>query len=111
MKRPRNGAKLVGRIVTRLRDTYHPSAMILFGSYAHGRPTRDSDLDLLIIKATTKPFFHRLFEVRRLLFPLLRDQPFDPIVMTPQELERRLARGDQFLQEILRKGKLVYGKR
>jgi predicted nucleotidyltransferase len=111
MKRPRNGAKLVGRIVTRLRDTYHPSSVILFGSYAHGRPTRDSDLDLLIIKATSKPFSQRLFEVRRLVSPLVRRQPFDPIVLTPTELNERLARGDQFLQEIVRKGKLVYGKR
>ena len=97
--------------MARLREPYQPSQVFLFGSYAQGRQTRDSDLDLLIIKATAKPFFQRLFEVRRLLFPLLRDQPFDPIVMTPQELERRLARGDQFLQEIVRKGKLVYGKR
>ncbi|TXT24858.1 MAG: hypothetical protein FD131_4811 [Rhodocyclaceae bacterium] len=111
MKRTRNGAKLVGRIVTRLRDTYQPSQVFLFGSYAQGRQTRDSDLDLLIIKDTAKPFFKRLFEVRTLVSPLVRRQPFDPIVLTPKELNKRLARGDQFLQGIVRKGKLVYGKR
>lgn len=109
MKRTQNGAKLVGRIVTRLRDTYQPSKVILFGSYAYGKPTSDSDIDLLIIKRTKKPFHRRLYEVRRLLFPLLRNQPFDPIVMTPQEFERRLARGDHFIREIVTEGKLVYG--
>ena len=106
-----NGTRLVRRIVTRLRDTYQPSQVFLFGSYAQGRQTRDSDLDLLIIKDTTKPFFQRVFEVRTLVSPLVRRQPFDPIVLTPKELRKRLARGDQFLQGIVRKGKLVYGKR
>ena len=112
MKRTTNGtrgARLVGRIVTRLRDAYHPSQVILFGSYAYGRPTRDSDVDLLIIKETTRPFYQRLFEVRKLVSPLVRQQPFDPIVLTPKELTKRLARGDQFLQQIVRKGKLLYG--
>ena len=108
MKRSGNGARLVRRIVRRLERTYRPSRVILFGSYAYGKPTKDSDLDLLIVKQTTKPFHRRLYEVRRLLFPLLRDQPFDPIVMTPQELERRLARGDQFVRQIVTEGKLVY---
>lgn len=29
---------------------YEPMKKILFGSYAYGHPTKDSDLDLLIIK-------------------------------------------------------------
>lgn len=108
MKRTTNGNRLVRRVVRRLERTYHPTRVILFGSYAYGKPTKDSDIDLLIIKRTRKPFHRRLYEVRRLLFPLLRDQPFDPIVMTPQEVERRLARGDQFIREIVTEGKLVY---
>ena len=108
MKRSANSTRLVRRIVRRLERTYRPTRVILFGSHAYGKPTKDSDIDLLIIKRTRKPFHHRLYEVRRLLFPLLRDQPFDPIVMTPHELERRLARGDQFVHEIVTEGKLVY---
>ena len=111
MRRLKNGTRLVNRVVKRLHESYHPTQVVLFGSYAYGRPTRDSDLDLLIIKETATPFYQRLFEVRRLVSPLVRKQPFDPIVLTPRELSERLARGDQFLQEIVRKGKLVYGQR
>lgn len=83
--------------------------MILFGSYAYGRPTSDSDLDLLIVKETKKSFHQRLFEVRQLASPVLQGHPFDPIVLTSRELQRRMAVGDQFLRDIITKGKSVYG--
>ena len=111
MKRAPNGRGVVNRVVTRLRQTYHPTQVILFGSYAYGHPTRDSDIDLLIIKETRKPFYERMVEVRKLVSSVVRGHPFDPIVMTPAEVERRLARGDQFLQEIVTKGKRVYCNR
>ena len=111
MKRASNGRRVVNRVVRRLRQTYHPSQIILFGSYAYGHPTRDSDIDLLIIKETGKSFYERMFEVRRLVSSVVRGHPFDPIVITPNELERRLARGDQFLKQIVTKGKRVYGRR
>jgi predicted nucleotidyltransferase len=110
MKRSRNGMRLVSRVVKRLRVRYHPERMVLFGSYASGRQTEDSDLDLLIIKDTRRRFFQRLYDVRRLAEPALRGHPFDPIVLTPTELQARLARGDQFLQLILTKGRQVYAR-
>ena len=102
---------LVSKIVDRLRKGYHPSQVILFGSYANGRPTADSDVDMLIVKQTTKPFHGRLFEVRKLVSPVLQGQPLDPIVITPQELKKRLAKGDQFFTTILETGKEIYGSR
>jgi len=106
-----NGRRVIRRVVERLRKDYQPLQVILFGSYAYGRPTSESDLDLLIVKETTKRFHQRLFDVRRLVSPVLNGQPFEPIVITPTELRRRLKKGDQFFQEIMRKGKLVYGGR
>jgi len=102
---------MIRRVVAQLRKRYHPTQVILFGSYAYGRPTHDSDVDLLIIKDTAKPFHRRLFDVRRLVSPVLRGHPFEPIVVTPKELRQRLAKGDQFFQEIVRKGQSVYGGR
>lgn len=110
-ERLRRGRRLVQAMVNRLEQDYHPSQVILFGSYAYGRPHRDSDLDVLIVKRTPQPFYRRLFEVRRLVSPILKGHPFEPIVLTPRELQRRLAKGDQFIQTILRKGKRVYGAR
>ena len=111
MKRTARTRDIIQRIVNRLRRDYHPTQIILFGSYAYGRPTRDSDIDLLIVKETKQPFLERLFKVRQLVSPVLKSYPFDPIVVTPKELQRRLARGDQFLRQILTEGKTVYGGR
>jgi hypothetical protein len=33
---------------------FHPQKIILFGSYAHGHPTEDSDVDLLVIMPRTR---------------------------------------------------------
>ena len=110
MRRTSNGTHLVGRIVRRLQSTYRPMQVILFGSYAYGHPTRESDIDLLIVKETGKSFHQRLFEVRQIVSPILKGRPFDPIVVTPRELAQRLARGDQFFRQIVTRGKRVYGR-
>jgi len=111
MRRTPNGSRIIRRVVKRLRARYRPTQVFLFGSYASGRATRHSDdVDLLIVKRTTKPFHQRLFEVRRLVSPALQGRPFDPLVLTPGELTHRLARGDQFLHGIVAEGKLVHGQ-
>jgi len=82
--------------------------VILFGSYASGRPTEHSDIDLLIIKDTDARMVDRFIEVKRLIYdPHLRI-PVSPLVYTPQELEKRLDMGDDFVQEIMDTGKVLY---
>ena len=108
LKRNPAEGRLVDRVVKRLKVAYHPTRIIIFGSYAQGRATAESDLDVLIVKATPASFHRRLFEVRRLVSPVLRGHPFDPIVITPRELRQRLAKGDGFLRGILRTGRVVY---
>ena len=44
--------KIINEIVDRISKGYKPKKVILFGSYAYGEPTEDSDIDLLIIKNT-----------------------------------------------------------
>lgn len=99
---------VIKRIVERLVAGYAPEKIILFGSYAYGRPDADSDIDLLIIKATRQRFFERLATVRRLTTGTHPHIPFEPIVLTPEEVERRLESGDQFLSEIIQKGEVLY---
>ena len=38
-------------VVQRIVEGYAPDRIILFGSYAYGTPTEESDLDLLVMKA------------------------------------------------------------
>jgi len=99
---------VIQKIVERLVAEYPPQKIILFGSYAYGQPGPDSDIDLLIIKATGEGFLERLHTVRRVTGGTHPSVPFDPIVLTPTEMADRLEAGDQFLREILDRGEVLY---
>ena len=96
------------KIVRQVVETYRPEKIILFGSYAYGQPSADSDLDMLIIKKTSERFIDRWINVRQIVSDPKRSIPFEPIVLTPNELEERLAIGDQFIEEIVTKGQVLY---
>jgi len=108
MKRSTRIRTEIQKITRRVIDTYQPEKIILFGSYAYGKPGANSDLDLLIIKKTSERFFDRLVNVRRIVSDPMRSIPFEPIVLTPDEVKERLAIGDQFIEEILTKGEVLY---
>ena len=97
------------KIVSRIVDVYQPERVILFGSYAYGSPHADSDLDLLILKETDETPRQRRFVIRKLLWQLPLDKAIEPLVLTPAELEQRLRRKDQFIQEIVSRGHVLYG--
>lgn len=93
-------------VVQRLIDTLDPHKILLFGSYARGNPTPDSDLDLLIIMDTQADSVERVLAVSRLLRP--RPFPVDILVRTPAEIENALASGNSFVSEILSRGVVLY---
>ena len=95
-------------IVRRLVESYQPQRIILFGSLAYGEPDQDSDIDLLVVKDTTESPLERRVRVRQLVTDPQRRIPFSPLVLTPAELEQRLALGDAFYQEIVRRGRVLY---
>lgn len=41
--------EIISKIVGKIVQEYHPKKVILFGSYAHGKPTKDSDVDILLV--------------------------------------------------------------
>ena len=98
----------INKIVKRLVDAYRPEKIILFGSNAYGVPHQDSDVDLLIIKTTSQPFSDRLAQVRKILTDPTRSVLLGPIVLTPEELDARLSIGDQFIEEIVTRGEVLY---
>ena len=65
-------------IAERLKKEYHAKKVILFGSYARGEATDDSDVDLFIIAPTNKRFFKRMTTVRRLIRDLRNGLPVAP---------------------------------
>jgi len=101
--------KIITEIVDKILKGYKPKKVILFGSYAYGEPTEDSDIDLLIIKNTDKRPIDRWVEVKKLLRDISRTVPVSPLVYTEKEIEQRLAIKDFFIEEIFEKGDILYG--
>ncbi|RPJ59511.1 MAG: nucleotidyltransferase domain-containing protein [Dehalococcoidia bacterium] len=86
--------------------SYQPEKVILFGSFAQAKVTEWSDLDLVIIKNTSKPFLERLKEVALLCRPSVG---VDFLVYTPAEFAQMLADNNPFIrEEIVSKGKILY---
>lgn len=99
-------AQRLPEAIRRIVEALHPEKIILFGSYARGNPTPDSDVDLLVILETDLPVTERFLAVSNLLYP--RPFPLDVIVKTPQEIERAMHKGDNFIREIVSQGRVLY---
>ena len=76
--------KELNRITEILRTQYAPEKILLFGSLVTGNTHRWSDIDLVIVKSTTKRFIERLKEVALLTQPQVG---VDFFVYTPEEFE------------------------
>ncbi len=98
---------LLTEITQKVVQAFRPKNIILFGSYAYGKPTSDSDLDLLIVMESRDRPAERIRKVSDLFDP--RPLPMDFIVLTPREVRHRLSGFDPFLEEVLEKGQMLYG--
>jgi predicted nucleotidyltransferase len=86
-------------------EKFHPERIILFGSYAYGEPTPDSDVDLLVVM----PFEgHSPRQAAEIRFQVRPQFPLDLLVRTPELLRQRLEMGDFFMKEIVDEGKVLY---
>lgn len=94
----------IRRFARQIAERFEPEKIILFGSYAYGRPHEESDVDLLVIM----PAYDAVNQSIRICNAF--DWPFslDLIVRTPKQLERGLRQDDWFLREIMEKGKILY---
>jgi len=84
---------------------FRPTKIILFGSHAYGRPTADSDVDLMLIMPHRGSSTQTATKIR-LACP--RSFPMDLLVRTPAEIRRRLRLVDPFIHEISTKGIVMH---
>ncbi|MBI4844082.1 MAG: nucleotidyltransferase domain-containing protein [Nitrospirae bacterium] len=99
---------LINTILKQLVSHLDVVKIIQFGSYVSGKPTKDSDLDLLVILNTKEKGIKRYAMVSELLEP--RKIPMDIIVKTPDEIKTREGMFDPFMRNILKTGKVLYEK-
>lgn len=82
-----------------------PDRIILFGSYAYGQPTEDSDIDLLVILPFEEMPVQQAISIRQ---KIKSPFPLDLLVRTPEQIQQRLEMGDFFIQDIVKKGRVLY---
>ena len=100
--------KIINEIVGRIVDAVHPERIILFGSYAYGKPKTGSDLDILVIMNSNLPRYKRSVPVYSALAGLLI--PKDILVYTRKEVEEWSGVPQAFITTVLKKGKAIYEK-
>jgi len=96
----------IAEVAEKIAKEYQPEKIILFGSYAWGKPHKDSDVDLFIVKDTDN-VRETSRKIGRSIFP--RPFPLDIIVYNPKNVKKRLEQEDPFLTDIFNNGKLLYG--
>ena len=89
----------------RLAREFKPEKIILFGSYAYGAPSPDSDVDLLMIMRSRKRNVYQAAEIQTRIRPQF---PLDLLVRSPLKVKKRLELGDSFMREIITKGQVLY---
>ncbi len=97
----------IRRFAYRIGERFLPDKIILFGSYAYGKPHEESDVDLLVIMRTKGAIDHSI-RIKMAFEPLFS---LDLIVRTPRQIQRGLKDDNWFLREIIEKGKVLYEAR
>lgn len=98
----KNAIKEFGR---QIGEQFGAERVILFGSYARGRVTADSDVDILVIGSFEGRNVDKSVEIRMKLRPQF---PVDILIRTPEKVRQRIEMGDCFMREIIEKGKVLY---
>jgi len=94
----------LNRIIKNIVEKYSPLKIILFGSVATGNVEEWSDIDLIVIKDTSKTFYERLEEIVEIAEP---NVGADIIVYTPEE-EDHMKNDLFYKEEIMKKGKVIF---
>jgi len=96
---------LIQETALRIVDQFKPERIVLFGSYAYGDPSVDSDVDLLITMQTRLRPIDQAVQIRQAIrFPF----PVDLLIRTPEQIRKRLDMGDPFISKATSMGKILY---
>ncbi|HBI44161.1 MAG TPA: hypothetical protein DDY78_15105 [Planctomycetales bacterium] len=94
----------IRRFARQIAERFRPEKIILFGSYAYGKPHSESDVDLMVIMRA------RNVIDQAIRIDLAFEPPFsfDLMVRTPKQIERGVSDDDWFLREVTEKGMVLY---
>ncbi len=84
---------------------FKPRRIILFGSYAYGKPTEDSDVDLMVVMPRKRYRRDLDLRIRR---KVAAPFPLDVLVEPEDRLQRRIADRECFILDVTEKGRTMY---
>ncbi|MFI5381351.1 MAG: nucleotidyltransferase domain-containing protein [Tepidisphaerales bacterium] len=95
----------ISRLCDEIASTRGVQRVMLFGSYAYGSPTDDSDVDFLVVKPYRGASYRAASRIR---ITVRANMSTDILVRSPAEIRRRLKLNDFFIREIMEKGIVLY---
>ena len=99
---------VIAEATRRLVAEFHPEQVWLFGSYAWGEPTEDSDLDLLmLVLDESQTSIQHLRQARRCLRDI--DMSKDVLIQSAASFDRYKDVRSSLSHKIAEEGLLVYG--
>jgi len=99
--------KKIKEITNKIVREFDPEKVILFGSYAWGKPGPDSDVDLFVVKETSDSSLKRIEKLDRIFSR--REFPMDFLVYTPSEIREKINKdGNLFIEDIVKNGVVLY---
>lgn len=100
---------IIDEVTRRLVEVYKPVTIYLFGSYAWGLPTEESDLDLAIVVHNAEVRrIDRVYKGLKVLYNLGIAK--DIIVYTKEEFDKAREHPSSLARKIRRQGKVLYGE-
>ena len=107
-RRKRVPMKTIRALSKHIAKNFDPEQIILFGSHAYGKPTAWSDVDLLVVMDTPKGEMETIIEIIDSLPDVLFS--VDILARSRSAIKRRQSIGDRFMNEIVKKGKVLYAR-
>jgi len=98
----------INKLIERIKMCMSPQKIIIFGSYAKGKTTLKSDLDIFIVKETVFPMDKRRDEITHLISNSLT--PIDVHIYTPEEVEEYSKEPFSFVNSVLKTGEIVFDR-
>src|SRR3989344_784491 len=91
-------------LVDSLKEVFRTKlySIVLFGSYAKGTASKDSDIDILILAKNKAPIFRKIKDLYAKY-----GREINVIILTPKELEQQKQK--EFVKEIIKNHYILYG--